>query len=88
MDAEAKQQRGRAVAQVVEANPWESGPRQQRIETPLQEVGGMQGLTHGVREDQPVVVLPQAKQEPLLALPGQVAPERVHRDADEQDLPA
>jgi hypothetical protein len=48
----------------------------------------MQGLTHGVREDQPVVVPREAKQEPLLALPGEAAPERVHRDAEEQDLPA
>jgi hypothetical protein len=30
----------------------------------------------------------EAKQEPLLALPGEVASERVHRDADERDLPA
>jgi hypothetical protein len=48
----------------------------------------MQGLAHGVREDQPVVVPLDAEQEPLLALPGQLAPERVHRDVDEQDLPA
>jgi hypothetical protein len=34
-----------------------------------------------------VVVPLDAEQEPLLALPGEVAPERVHRDADEQNLP-
>jgi hypothetical protein len=48
----------------------------------------VQGLAHGVREDQPVIVPLDAEQEPLLALPSEVAPERVHRDADEQNLPA
>jgi hypothetical protein len=79
VDAKAKQQRGRAVAEVVEANPRQSGPLQQRSFYPLLEVGGMEGLTHGIREDQPVVVPLQAKQELLLALPGQVAPERPPR---------
>jgi Phage integrase, N-terminal SAM-like domain len=80
VDAEAKQQRGGAVAQVVEANARESGPLWQRIETPLQEVGGVQGLAHSVWQDQPVVVPLQAEQEPLLALIGEVTLERVHRD--------
>jgi hypothetical protein len=57
----AKPQRGGAVAQVVEADPRQSGPLQQRIVTPLLEVKRVKGLAHGVREDQPVVVSPQAK---------------------------
>jgi hypothetical protein len=75
VDAKVKQQRCSAVAQVVEANPRQPGPRWQRIELRCRKLEG-QGPAHGVREDEPMVVQGEAEQVTLLMLPGNVAGER------------
>jgi hypothetical protein len=47
----------------------------------------VQGLLTVSRKTSPWSSPFDAEQELLLALPGEVAPKRVHRDADQQDLP-
>jgi len=76
------------VAQVVEADVREPGLLQQRIEAPLQEVGGVQGPPHGVGEDKPLLVPGGPELATLPALVGEMTGQRVHRDSGEQDLAA
>jgi hypothetical protein len=77
VDAEPKQQRRRAVAQILEAEARQAGPVEQRGRTTGQEVPRVERSPHGVREDEILIVPGCAKLATLLVLPDAMRDQRL-----------
>jgi hypothetical protein len=88
VDALPQQQRGAAVAQVVEADAGQASAIKQRVEAPLPQVVWGERLAEGVGEDQAVLLPARLSLFAVSGLPGAVVDQRGCGQFREQHGPA